>query len=318
MGLSALWSQHHKTTTNETSTHPLLTSKMEIATPLGENDYSAISMTDADADDYDAASALLMRGALLQKLRELERQDEAERQREASMEEDEDDGTNTLQYSRYLANQRGVYDDYKHVNYEFIKFDNNNTTLTIQQDRTVGKGGFVWCAGYILADFLRQNSSHLTLLQDKPQTVVELGSGTGVTGLLVAQANPMAKVHLTDLPQLQPLLEANVKRNHLDNVTTGVLEWGSKTNEQYDVILAADVVAGIYDGQALIQSLYDLAHAQTQIFLSCNEGRLAGIIETFVNELKERFEVVERRQPHSDNRNPNIIVFFISGKRELQ
>ncbi|KAL3911932.1 MAG: hypothetical protein SGILL_007085 [Bacillariaceae sp.] len=264
-----------------------------------------------------------MRGAFLKKLRELERQDDEERQRMASfMEEDEETATtNTLRYSTYLANQRGVYDDYKHVNYEFIEFDNNNqdaVPLTIQQDRKLGKGGFVWCAGYILADYLKKNPQ-LTLLQDKPQKVIELGSGTGVTGLLTAQAYPMAQVHLTDLPQLQPLLEGNVKLNStLQNVTTGLVEWGSKSNETYDVILAADVVAGIYDGQALIKSLYDLAHDKTQIFLSCNEGRLAGIIDAFIGELKERFEVVERRQPHSDNRNPNIIVFVISGKREFQ
>ncbi|KAL3920776.1 MAG: hypothetical protein SGARI_006862 [Bacillariaceae sp.] len=258
--------------------------------------------SNSNDDDYDAATALLMRGAFLKKLRELERQDDEERQRMASfMEEDEAETatSNTLRYSTYLANQRGVYDDYKHVNYEFIEFDNKSNQdavpLTIQQDRKVGKGGF-------------------------PQKVIELGSGTGVTGLLTAQAYPMAQVHLTDLPQLQPLLEGNAKLNStLQNVTTGVLEWGSKTtNEAYDVILAADVVAGIYDGQALIKSLYDLAHSKTQIFLSCNEGRLAGIIDAFIGELKERFEVVERRQPHSDNRNPNIIVFVISGKREFQ
>ncbi|KAL3924153.1 MAG: hypothetical protein SGILL_001216, partial [Bacillariaceae sp.] len=86
-------------------------------------------------------------------------------------------------------------------------------------------------------------------------------------------------------------------------------------SEQYDVILAADVVAGIYDGQALIESLYDLAHSETRIFLSVNEGRLAGIIDEVVLELEQRFASVKRRQPHSDNQNPNITIFCISEKR---
>ena len=124
---------------------------MEIATPLGttataaatENDLH-VSVENADDENYDAASALLLRGAFLKKLRELERQDEEERQRMASFREEEDEKeeeSSTLKYSRYLANQRGVYDDYKHVNYEFIEFDGaNSQSLTIQQDRTVGKG----------------------------------------------------------------------------------------------------------------------------------------------------------------------------------
>jgi predicted nicotinamide N-methyase len=187
----------------------------------------------------------------------------------------------------------------------------------IQQDRSVGKGGLVWDAGYILADYLVKHPQ-VTLLQDRPQKVVELGAGTGITGLLTAQAYPMAQVHMTDLLQLQPLLETNTLRSNLQNVTTGVLEWGKPYPDTFDVILAADVIAGIYDGQALIKSLYDLANSQTQIFLSSNEGRLAGIIDEVIEQLKERFSTVERRQPHSDNQNPNITVFCISGKRQFQ
>mmetsp|Transcript_21274 Transcript_21274/g.37420 ORF Transcript_21274/g.37420 Transcript_21274/m.37420 type:complete len:133 (+) Transcript_21274:688-1086(+) len=132
---------------------------------------------------------------------------------------------------------------------------------------------------------------------------------------MIARTFPMSKVHLTDLPQLQPLLEKNTK--HVENATYGVLEWGKPVNETYDVILGADVVAGIYDSQALVKSLFDLAHENTRIYLSARE-RLSGLLDTFELDLKERFATVERRMADSDNKNPSVFIICISGKRRFQ
>jgi precorrin-6B methylase 2 len=41
--------------------------------------------------------------------------------------------------------------------------------------------------------------------------VVELGAGTGAAGLALAAAHPHARVVLTDLPEVCPLLQANAR-----------------------------------------------------------------------------------------------------------
>jgi predicted nicotinamide N-methyase len=283
-------------------------------------------------DTFDAVDAWLSRGEFLRKLRQLEQEDEAERQVSSSTADDDDDAQqqeenddpHMFDYQHFLKHQH-CHDDYKHVNYTHINLgkmrddDSSKEPLILQQDRQVGKGGLIWDAGYILADTLIQKKEW-TLLGDKPQRVVELGAGTGVTGLMLAKAFSLAQVHLTDLPELQPLLECNLRQSKLDNVTCGVLEWGktpSSGDHKYDVILGADVVAGIYNAPALIKTLYDLSHARTHIFLSTRD-RLSGIMDDVCKELQEKFEVVERRAPCSDNRNPTVYIIYITGKRRVQ
>ncbi|KAG7351056.1 lysine methyltransferase [Nitzschia inconspicua] len=284
-----------------------------------------------DDDNFDAVDVWLSRGEFLRKLRQLEQEDEAERLKAAEADDKGNESNDqrcstdscTLDYPYFLQtnSKRNIYDDYKHVNYTHVNlglFGNATEPLVLQQDRHVGKGGLIWDAGYILADTLIQQKEWL-LLGDKPQRVLELGAGTGVTGLMLAQAFSLAQVHLTDLPQLQPLLETNLAQSKLENATCGVLEWGKAavSSEKYDVILGADVVAGIYSAPALLKTLYDQSHENTHIFLSTRD-RLSGIMDDFCQQLQERFEVVEKRTPCSDNRNPTVYIVHITGKRRAQ
>ena len=173
-------------------------------------------------DDYDAYEAMMNRGSLLRMLRQMAEEDEAQRDESPKGETN----SYTLDYQSYLSVQT-VYDDYKHVNYRQIDFGIvGHSPLVIAQDRTVGKGGFVWDSGYILAEHV----SRATEWQSGSPSVVELGAGTGVTGLFVARQVPQAKVHITDLPQLLPLMEKNASTS--SNATAGVLEWGSKVTGQ--------------------------------------------------------------------------------------
>ena len=85
-----------------------------------------------------------------------------------------------------------------------------------------------------------------------PVTVLELGAGTGLTGMAAAALFTNISVHLTDLPAIVPNLIANVESNsHLFACppSTAILDWSKlplqvRSFEQYDCILAAD---SLYD-----------------------------------------------------------------------
>jgi hypothetical protein len=269
---------------------------------------------DDESDEYDAASVMLNRGEFLRKLREMERQDEEERATHP-MDLGNLVSSSTLDYDSYLANQ-SCYDDYKHVNYLHIDFGLvGDRRVIVQQDRSVGKGGLVWDAGYVLADHLIQ-TKYLWNASGRPVRMVELGAGTGVTGFLLASAFPESKVHLTDLPLLMPLLNTNAKG--MDNATVGELEWGTTaTLDKYDVIVGADVVASIYSAPALAKTIYDLSTARSQVYLACRD-RLAGSLELFETQLRVLFTRVERRKATSNNKNPDLWILHASGRRSNQ
>eukprot|EP00980_Cylindrotheca_fusiformis_P010011 scaffold2214_cov139-Cylindrotheca_fusiformis.AAC.8 len=256
----------------------------------------------------DHHEAMMNRGAILKKLRQMAEEDEAQRDVQNN-----DSGDNeTLSYQSYLASQN-VYDGYKHVNYKKIDFGIvGGSPMIIEQDRTVGKGGFVWDAAFILAEHVIRESN----CQIGNPKIVELGSGTGITGLFVARQAPAANVHLTDLPNLLPLLEKN--SSGFSNVTVGALEWGTNNaTEKYDIILGADVVASIYDSFALAKTIHDLSHENTRVYLAC-EDRLAGTIETFESHLKNMFQDVQRTKSNSVNKNPRVWILQVHGKLQTQ
>ena len=58
-----------------------------------------------------------------------------------------------LEYSAFLATQT-VYDDYKHANFSAIRFEFGAHALTVAQDRRLGRGGMVFDAAFVLADFV--------------------------------------------------------------------------------------------------------------------------------------------------------------------
>ena len=263
-------------------------------------------MMHCKSDDF--YDAMMNRGEFLRKLRLMEQEDEASRE----ICTDEYKGNDILIYEEFLSSQN-FYDDYKHVNYSLIDFGNvGDGPLIVAQDRTVGKGGFVWDAGFILAEHV---VNEMEWQVGKPK-IVELGSGTGVTGLFVARNVKEATVHLTDLPALQPLLEKNACACP-ENVTTGVLEWGRHASGQFDVILGADVVASIYDSFALAKTIYDLSHEKSRIYLACRD-RLAGNIDAFESHMKDMFDHVEKKPSNSRNKSPNVYIFTAHGKREQQ
>jgi predicted nicotinamide N-methyase len=343
----------------------------------------AIDDTVTDNDDKDEAvplaEQLMKRGEFLRQLREMELADQAER--EQTQEETEqpsqgkDDvihvlsnGKKVLCYESFLKHQR-YYDDLKHVDCHFIDFGISSCggRLVMEQDKCLGKGGLCWDAAFILADHLIEHEQEWNHNHNNNTrtSLVELGSGTGLCGCMIAKAVADCHVRITDLPELLPLMTRNVRRNfdssHIDNdytdsfndslashasmkdkellyellvstecdtiantntmdyargrISANVLKWGHDRDyqQEYDVVLGADVVASLYDPIALADTMHALCHEKSVVYISF-KARLAGPHEQFEKRLESLFTTVERIRPATRNKNPQVWILKATGK----
>jgi len=293
-----------------------------------------------------------------------------------------DNTTTTLMYESYLKHQR-YYDDLKHVDINFINYGTKFASylltgekdeedvrsssskqriqgrkdLIIEQRKYLGKGGLCWDAAFILGEHVIHNVSEWKINNNTVEVVgegnrttrvVELGAGTGLCGLMIAAAAfDDVIVEITDLPELQDLMCANIKRNYFRSSTSGssnrkmkeeddesrknenfnttnsnvscrVLQWGVTSdyiNAPYDVIIGADVVTSIYDPIALAQTFYALSGPHTKIYIS-GKTRLDKPHEIFEMEMKRLFVSVRKIDaPNSRLRSPNVFVLVVQASK---
>lgn len=116
--------------------------------------------------------------------------------------------------------------------------------ITIFQDwSNNGVAAVVWEAAIVLASYLLNMPSDI-----KGKNVLELGAGTGLTGIVAALLN--ANVTLTDQFEALKPLYINTKKNLNSNLhfyQVKELSWGEKlktawAHESYDYIIGADLV----------------------------------------------------------------------------
>ncbi|KAF9428889.1 Methyltransferase-like protein 21D [Podila epigama] len=132
---------------------------------------------------------------------------------------------------------------------EFEFNDHSVEPLEIYEDPTGtlrgGVGSTIWDAAIVLSKYIEKSKLFASPTQDqRPFTVLELGSGTGIVGLaiarLMASKNIQGKVVLTDKESVVPLLQKNADSNVSKgvNVLAQVVDWevvsGIKTTSEGD------------------------------------------------------------------------------------
>ena len=259
-----------------------------------------------------------------------------------------------LNYNSYLKHQR-YYDDLKHADIHYIDYGNiynskgeNGGRLVVEQCKSLGKGGLCWDAAYCLAEFVidreddwstqtMQNVESSEGEEERKPKIVDLGAGTGLCGLMLAKATN-SHVDITEVPELEELMADNIKRNFGvvessspdDEMITGrdgkakgtissrVLRWGIEEDyagAPYDVIVGADIVTSLYDPVALAQTLFDLSHSNTRIYIS-GKSRLDKPHEIFNSEMNRLFEKVKKvTEVNSKLRSPGVFVICAEGRR---
>lgn len=158
--------------------------------------------------------------------------------------------------------------------------------LSLSVDASPGCGGIAWPAGQILATYLiHKGPGYL-----RNKTVLELGSGTGLVGLIAGLLGD-CRVWITDQSPLLPIMQRNVALNKVDkNVTVAELNWGESIPSSIpkpDVILAADCVYFEPAFPLLVETLDALAGEDTELLFCYKKRRKAD--KRFFNLLKKKF-----------------------------
>ncbi|XP_051884913.1 protein N-lysine methyltransferase METTL21A isoform X1 [Pristis pectinata] len=146
-----------------------------------------------------------------------------------------------------------------------------NQNIVIRQNwKQLGVAAVVWDAAIILCTYLE-----LGVVQLQDRTVIELGAGTGLVGIVAALLG--ADVTVTDREVALQFLESNVRENIPHDLRSRVrireLTWGVNLCQfepaSYDFILGADVVYLEETFPALLETLEYLSSERTTILLSC-------------------------------------------------
>ena len=179
----------------------------------------------------------------------------------------------------------------------------------------MGVGACVWEGELFLAAFLAHQPSHRFI----GQRAIELGSGPGLAGILLAKLG--ARVLVSDIKKVLPLVEKNLEINQVSvsqkrGAVSGTaeameLEWGatgyrdrvaSVASEPVDWILAADCCYIDNEGASpstrhFIWTCHRLFNSPATRCLVSFELRSNLVKETFLDEGSKAFEHVQRVQP---------------------
>lgn len=214
-------------------------------------------------------------------------------------------------------------------------------TVVIRQLPSQGLSFQLWPAATTLVTLLDEHRRHpstsplsptISALSDgpnrRPLNVLELGSGTGLVGI-VAAATLGAKVTVTDLPHVIPNLQFNANANaNVSTANGGIvhvapLRWGEaddveKVGREFDLILASDVVYHDHLYEPLVKTLQNL-------LLGDGQGRMVMVMahlrrwkkeSAFFKKAKKVFEVeVLHVDRPCDGSRVGVIVYRFAGKQ---
>ena len=83
-----------------------------------------------------------------------------------------------------------------------------NQQIKVKQRLDLSHAGTVWDGALILISYLDYNTEKASTML-KGKTILEVGSGTGITGLATIAFEPK-HVYLTDLPEYVSLIQENI------------------------------------------------------------------------------------------------------------
>ncbi|KAJ7667700.1 putative methyltransferase-domain-containing protein [Mycena polygramma] len=204
------------------------------------------------------------------------------------MNSDDDDDRDPL--NRFMKGSDILPNQIPSVQQEMLSLSFSGADITISVDLMLdaspGCGGVAWPAGEVLARYLvKQGPNNL-----KNKQILELGSGTGLVGLVAAKLG--GTVRLTDQAPLLNIMRDNVAINKLSSLCTVTeLNWGEPISTEIprpDVVLAADCVYFEPAFPLLVGTLCELVDEDTEVLFCFKKRRKAD--RRFFALLKKKFK----------------------------
>ncbi|PWN28529.1 hypothetical protein BDZ90DRAFT_213789, partial [Jaminaea rosea] len=197
-----------------------------------------------------------------------------------------------IRYYRDLGREPRLLGDEKEQEQkqqELMRYD-----VALLLDVSTGCGGKIWPAAQVLGQYLAGKKEVLAE-KWKGKTVVELGSGTGLVGFLLAKMGVGVETWVTDQDAMLALMERNLQLNSpgmLDPCHVAELNWGEfplpqNVPSKPDVLLLADCVYLEVAFQPLVDTMIALSTAQTEILFCYMKRRKAD--KRFFTMLKKHF-----------------------------
>ncbi|KAG7238542.1 hypothetical protein INR49_030815 [Caranx melampygus] len=200
---------------------------------------------------------------------------------------------------------------------------NDGCVLKVKQCYLGDVGCVVWDAAIVLAKYLETKqfydpSKGVNVWAGR--SVVELGAGTGVVGLMAATLG--AQVAVTDLEELQTLLKVNIHENQAlissGSITAKVLKWGNDVSEFLPLphyILMADCIYYEQSIVPLVECLKMLSGPETCI-ICCYEQRTEGVNPKVESLVETNFccEEIPSDKQDPEFSSPDIHILHIRRK----
>ncbi|CAG9765509.1 unnamed protein product [Ceutorhynchus assimilis] len=162
-----------------------------------------------------------------------------------------------------------------------------------------------WQASLALSEWCLENKASLL-----NKNILELGSGIGLTGLVILQQCQPGKFYFSDChPAVLKTLKHNIQLNNtnLNNCQVLNLAWQNVNEHLYDLdkidyILAADVVYDTDLFQTLIEALRIVSEkcGVEDVVFACTE-RNQETLREFLQQIKKYFKVMEEQCPRQNN-----------------
>ncbi|XP_078263210.1 EEF1A lysine methyltransferase 3-like [Rhinoraja longicauda] len=150
------------------------------------------------------------------------------------------------------------------------EFGAHTLTITLIKHPSLGVASFVWGPGITLCQYFHDVKMNFT-----GKKIIELGSGTGIVGILAVLLG--GDVTLTDKPHVLQQIEQNIADNipphSRHRAKVGTLMWGTDQENypaDFDIVLGSDIIYSPTQVPGLVKTLTHLCGENTIIYLCSN------------------------------------------------
>ncbi|XP_078387652.1 EEF1A lysine methyltransferase 3-like [Cetorhinus maximus] len=154
----------------------------------------------------------------------------------------------------------------------------------------LGISAIIWKSGKVLCRYFEKEQINFA-----GKKVIELGSGTGLVGILAVLLG--GDVTLTDQPnaldQIEYNIAKNIPKNIIQRAKVSALVWGKDHSQfptDYDFILGSDIIYKPLEFHLLIRTLQHLSNQSTVIYLCSKMREYRGAIDFYEKLLPQYFD----------------------------